>query len=102
MSQPLDALRAANTLRTNAAHLRREVRAGLPLHDAIHDPRAGVLTVYALLKTRPGLGATRVEAILKAHRIHHHKRVRELTNRQLLALAQDGRLRHARHARQAA
>lgn len=82
-------LATANHVRLNGAALRREVRAGLPLSDALYDPRAGSLTVYALLTARHGWGRARAMRILNAYHVSEGRRVRELTDRQRRALAQD-------------
>ena len=53
-AQSLEALANANRIRLDAAQVKREVRAGvLAVTDAIHDPRAGSLTIDGLLKAQP-------------------------------------------------
>ncbi len=97
-AQSLEALANANRIRLDAAQVKREVRAGvLAVTDAIHDPRAGSLTIDGLLKAQPHWGPQRVRNALRDLRwatygpravdLWPTQRLRDLTGHQRHALS---------------
>lgn len=87
MPQHLTALSEANAKRIAAASIRHALGAGrMQLVDAIMDERAGPMKVHQMVKTQPGWGDVRARALLENMQISEHKRVRDLTRRQALAI----------------
>lgn len=104
--QHLRALERANSVRLDAAQLRREVAAGrLTLAAALEDPRAQSLTLMRLLTAQRRWGAVRARRMLDAMPCSELLRVRDMTGRQreraarLAALTQLGLRAETRRAR---
>lgn len=95
--QHMDALATANRVRLEACDVKREVRAGqITVADALTDPRAGALTIGALLCAQNRWGHTRMRRLLASALggwLLEERRVRDLTDRQRRALtdAMEGR-----------
>jgi hypothetical protein len=75
-------------VRTAGSALRHELAHGAtPPADAVHDPRAGVLTAYSLAVAVPGVGSHIARHVCGRLCIPETKRIRELTPRQKDRLA---------------
>ncbi len=92
--QHLRALELANAAKQDHAAVKREIASGgLSVADALTDPRAGSLTVLAVLVAQPGWGPSRARRALAATggrdgawSIAEDRRVRDLTDRQRWAV----------------
>ena len=96
MSQNMIALKIANERKVAHAGLRRRVRAGLPLADALEDPASHGLKVWKLIGSMPQWGPGRImrlEGLLarKGVSIGPDKRCHELTARQKMILLDEFR-----------
>lgn len=89
--QNMAALARANLVRLAAADLKRDIADGrLSVVDALlADDRAQPMKVFDLLRAQVRWGDERTKKLLTQHRLKETKRVRELTERQRLALAAD-------------
>lgn len=82
--QHMAALERATTIRLESAQIRREIKAGtLTAREALVDPRAGCLTVERLLSAQRRWGPHRVAQSLHGTHISPHRKVRDLTERQV-------------------
>lgn len=82
--QNMHALGLANQARLDAVAIKAEIRTGQILVSvALEDPRAGVVPIGLLLIQQPKWGPDRVSRILARHFIGEHRRVRDLTTRQV-------------------
>ena len=87
--------RGARSLR-EAAALRREMKAGSPVHLAVIDPRAGSMRVDEFCRAIPGFGKAKVPSIMERASLGGNLRLRELTPRQrsnLLHAVEDAKFR---------
>ncbi len=89
LDQKMTALAEANRRRSAAAVVKQEVADGLPLADALTDPRAAAVKVDALLACVRGLGPAKVARVLRRVGVSPAARVRDVTARQAKALAAD-------------
>ena len=86
-------LAAANRARQNHYAVKCEIRAGtLTVADALHDPRAASLTVFAVVCAQRGWGVSRTRRLLAAmgvreDMVREDKRVDTLTVRQIAAVS---------------
>jgi hypothetical protein len=80
------ALNTANRVRAEMAEVKRAIRGGLPVADALRDPRAQPMRVDAVLGAQAGWGARKVSRACRRVPVLEGKRVRELTVRQREAL----------------
>ena len=88
MSQRLEALKVANEVRFAAADLKQDVRAGrVLLGDALFDERANPIVLRTLLLVRAGEGPYRVDKLLRRLDVNGHRRIGDLTDRQLRVVA---------------
>ena len=88
-AQHMVALAKANTVRLEAAEVRRELAVGaITLGDALHDERAAVMTVERLLAAQRRWSPLRAQRLLGPMHISTARRVRDLTDRQRGALLQ--------------
>lgn len=90
-SQQRKALESANAKRVAVADLKREVRDGKSLREALADERAQNVIVWALLKAKSKFGPTTlidISSMLSRRRVSlsYHARVGTMTDRQNLAL----------------
>lgn len=87
--QHLTALRRANESRLAGAALKREVRCGLALEEAIDDPRAASVPICDLIASQHRWGPGRTASLLVSLHIRDtNRRVRELTDRQRRAIVE--------------
>jgi hypothetical protein len=85
----LVALERANHVRRGISEIRREIGRGeIEIADALHDPRAGRMTVYDVLRARRRCGPRIARKLLAHLQISEQRRVSELTDRQRTAIAQ--------------
>ncbi len=89
LDQKMTALAEANRRRSAAAVVKQEVSDGLPLADALKDPRALPVRVDVLLGCVPGLGPVKVARVLRRVGVSPAARVRDVTARQARALVAD-------------
>ena len=83
LTQPLEALRAANQARIGMAALKRELgRQEMTFAMALVDPRALPMEIGALLCAQRRWGPMKARGLLKRLLISEHRRVRDLTSRQ--------------------
>ena len=81
-------LAAANRARQNHYAVKREIRAGtLTVADALHDPRAGSLTVFTVVSAQQRWGVSRTRRLLAFVGVREDKRVDTLTVRQIAAVS---------------
>lgn len=86
--QPLTALARANTVRIEAAEIKRELRAGqIELGEALDDPRAASLTVTTALLTQHRIGLQKAGTIINRLMMSPNRRVSQLTAHQKAQLA---------------
>lgn len=84
--QHLQALASANTIRMGGVNLKREIAGGLPVGEAISDPRAQHLRIEALLTAQHRVGATKALALLRRVPVSGTRLVRDLTDRERSAI----------------
>ncbi len=84
--QQMIRLDRANQARSAAAELKRELRNGLSLPDALTDDRAAPVPVLKLLCSAPGVGRVRAVRVLRHARVSETRRVDELSLRDRAAL----------------
>lgn len=85
--QRLVALQLANSVRMDAAQVRKELQVGLlTVSEAFTDPRAGVMTVSAVLSAPRYRGPKRANLLCARLNLMPTRRVRDLTDRQKRAI----------------
>ena len=88
--QQMKALERANVVRFAAADLKQDVRAGrVLLGDALFDERANPIVLRTLLLVRAGQGPYRVDKLLRRLEVNGHRRIGDLTERQLRVVANE-------------
>ena len=65
-----------------AAAVRREMKEGKPVHQAVIDPRAGSMRVEEFCRAIPRFGKAKVPSIMERASLGGNLRLRELTPRQ--------------------
>lgn len=88
-TQRVTALERANVVRFEGAQLKRDIRDGkLSIAMALRDARAQPLRIGAVLVQQPQWGEGRVRRYLGSLYISPHRRVRDLTERQVRMLSE--------------
>ena len=83
MSQNMEALALANTIRIGGVTVRQELKAGvITLAQALADPRCGHLPVNRVLCTMDYWGPVKTDSLLMRLHIWPSRRVDRLTERQ--------------------
>lgn len=97
-TQRLDALAAANAVRTAKSVLKADLAAGtISLADAMEDPRAASATVRELLRAQKGWGPVKTDRALRRlsyHFVWPNAKIRRLTaaQRELVVAARSPRM----------
>lgn len=86
--QRMGALERANTVRLDGAAIRADIAHGMPVAEALDDPRSGSLTILRLLMAQHRWGRDRAVRLLSRCAIPENKRVRDMTDRQRRIVAE--------------